>query len=659
VWELNRHQFLITLGKAYRLTGDERYASTGVNLIEDWIRDNPYKIGINWASGLEVAIRALSWCQACALFQDAAVFGLEKRKHILRSLYQHGRYIEKHLSFFFSPYNHLVGEATALFVLGNLPLSLNLGLHWRDKGWKILEDEMPKQFHSDGGTVEQATGYHHFTLGFYLQAVFLRRRLALAISTPVWSLLERALEFSMHIMRPDGSIPMIGDGDEGKAIDLSQPSTWDFRPFLAVGAVLFQRGDFKKIVGSFPPDAAWLLGSDGGNRYEILNEKEPSEKSKALPESGYYVMRTGWDRQSHYLNFDCGEIAAGVSAEDIPSAAHGHADALSIEVAAYGVPILVDPGFYTYNGAEKWHRYFRETKAHNTVVVDGCSQAEYRGRLKWSRAPEARLEHCMLSAAFDCVEALHHGYRRLAQPVIHRRAVVFLKPDYWLVRDELWGEGEHQIDRYFHFAAGVEMTCEEAGTAIHARSPRGQNLSVISVEREGIAVESKCSGDEPEDGWLAMGYGRKMHAPVVRCSTKATLPIALNTLLIPFSDDLPELRVDAIRIPESNSVSDQGFTVEYGGKKDVLFFSSRNQDSAMEFHGRGWLTNGRLSCVRFDTKGKIVSCALVAGSILVVADSVLLQAQHKVPFAAFSFQNGRAVIEKAKATDVLSSLYKK
>ena len=118
-------------------------------------------------------------------------------------------------------------------------------------------------------------------------------------------------------------------------------------------AVLFQRGDFKKIVDSFPPDAAWLLGSDGGNRYEILNEEEPSEKSKALPDSGYYVMRTGWDRQSHYLNFDCGEIAAGVSAEDIPSAAHGHADALSIEVAAYGVPILVDPGFYTYNGAEK------------------------------------------------------------------------------------------------------------------------------------------------------------------------------------------------------------------------------------------------------------------------------------------------------------------
>jgi Heparinase II/III-like protein/Heparinase II/III N-terminus len=658
VWELNRHQFLTTLGKAYRLTGDERYVSTGVDLIEDWIRDNPYKIGINWTSALEVAIRVLSWCQACALFDDAAVFGSEKRRTILRSLYQHGRYIEKHLSFFFSPYNHLIGEATALFVLGNSLSWLKPAQRWRDKGWKILEEEMPKQFHPDGGTVEQSTGYHHFTLGFYLQGVLLRRRIAETVPTAMWSLLQKAFEFSMHMTRTDGLVPMIGDGDDGQALDLFQTPTWDFRTFLAIGAVLFQRGDFKAIAGSFPADAVWLLGRMGWERYEELREMKPAENSKMLTESGYCIMRTGWDHQSHYLNFDCGEIAAGVSAEDIPSAAHGHADALSIEVAAYGVPILVDPGFYTYNGAEKWHRYFRESRAHNTVVVDGCSQAEYRGRLKWSRAPNIRLEHCMLSRAVDYVEALHNGYRRLPQPVVHRRAVVFLKPDYWLIHDELWGEGEHQIDRYFHFAA-LEIVRQRDGTAIHARSPRGENLAVMFVETDGMAVESKCGGDEPEDGWLAMSYGKKMRAPVVRCSTKATLPIALNTLLIPFRDDVPQVKVDAIQLPVSNSLSEQGFVIEIGGKKDILLFSTRNQDSAMEFYGNAWLTNGRLSCLRLDTKGKIESCALVAGSILVGAGSVLLQADHKVPFAALSFQNGRAVIEKAKATDVLTSSYQK
>ncbi|HSF59004.1 MAG TPA: heparinase II/III-family protein, partial [Candidatus Binatia bacterium] len=325
------------------------------------------------------------------------------------------------------------------------------------------------------------------------------------------------------------------------------------------------------------------------------------------------------------------------------------------EVSAYGVPMLVDPGFYTYNGAEKWHRYFRETKAHNTVVVDGCSQAEYRGRLKWSRAPDVRLEHCMLSRAFDYVEASHNGYRRLAQPVVHRRAVVFLKPDYWLIRDELWGEGEHQIDLYFHFTA--EVSCQRDETVVLARSPSGGNLAVFSLEKKDIALESKLDGNEPEDGWLAMSYGKKMQAPVVRYSTKAILPIALNTLLVPFRSDMPDIIVDAIQLAKSSAASDQGFIVSMGSKKDILVFSSSNHDSPVEFHGKGWLTNGRLSCLRLDTQGEIVSCALVAGSILVGAGEGLLQIGHKVPFAALDFENGRAIVEKAKATDGLTSSY--
>ena len=263
VWELNRHQFLPLLGKAYCLTTDEKYAEAALELIEDWIRTNPYKIGINWTSALEVAVRSLSWCWACSLLQDSKAFSPERRKNILHSLYQHGRYIEQYLSLFFSPYNHLIGEATALFVLGSLMTWLPPAQNWQETGWALLEQEMPKQFHPDGGTVEQASGYHHFTLGFYLQAVLLRKRQGWSVSANVWSLLEKAFEFSMYIMRPDGSVPMIGDGDEGKALDLLQSSLWDFRCFLAIGAVLFQRGDFKKIAGPFPPDAAWLVGGEG------------------------------------------------------------------------------------------------------------------------------------------------------------------------------------------------------------------------------------------------------------------------------------------------------------------------------------------------------------------------------------------------------------
>lgn len=652
VWELNRHQFLPLLGKAYCLTMDEKYAEAALELIEDWICTNPYKMGINWTSALEVAVRSLSWCWACSLLQDSKSFSLERRQNILRSLYQHGRYIEQYLSFFFSPYNHLIGEAAALFALGSLMPWLQPAHHWQETGWAILEQEMPKQFHPDGGTVEQALGYHHFTLGFYLQAVLLRQHQGRPVPAKVWSLLEKIFEFSMYIMRPDGSVPMIGDGDEGKALDLLQPSLWDFRCFLAIGAVLFERGDFKKMAGSFPPDAAWLVGSEGWDRYQTLTAEEPTETSKSLPESGYYVMRTGWDRQAHYLTFDCGEIASGVPKDDIPSAAHGHADALSIEVSSFGAAALVDPGFYTYNGDLDWHRYFRETEAHNTVVVDGWSQAEYCGRLTWSCAPHTALHYWVNSKSFDYVEGSHDGYTRLPQPVIHRRAVAFIKPDYWLVRDELMGDGEHQVDRYFHFACG-EVVGDVEARAVRTQPAGGGGLAVLAVEKTGVAVEILQNGEKPSDGWLATGYEKRTRAPIARYRVRGRLPIALHTLLIPFRETQPDMQVDVQPVyGRVQSPVGQTVLVRLRGRQDIIFFSSATE--IVPFY-KEWLTDAHVAWMRLDEQGGVIACVLIGGSFLIIDGRDLLRLEKKLPFASLSMEQGCPVIELSDRVEVTTS----
>ena len=151
-----------------------------------------------------------------------------------------------------------------------------------------------------------------------------------------------------------------------------------------------------------------------------------------------------------------------------------------------------------------WHRYFRETEAHNTVVVDGRSQAEFRGRLKWSHAPRAEAHEWITLGALDYAEGSHYGYQRLAAPVTHRRTVVFLKPYYWVVRDELVGEGEHTVDRCFHFAT-ADVIHDRTTGAVQTRSPNGRpNLAVIPVEREGVASISLAEGRRPPaDGWLS------------------------------------------------------------------------------------------------------------------------------------------------------------
>ena len=652
VWELNRHQFLPVLGKAYRLTNDEKYASAGLALIDNWVEANPCNVGINWTSALEVAVRSLAWCWACALFEGSPSLTPALRRKILGSLSQHARYIERHLSFYFSPYNHLIGEATALFVIGSLLPSLRRAARWRERGWAILESEMPKQYHEDGGTVEQATGYHHFTLGFHLHALLVRRRTSGESGGRLWSTLEKALEFSMHMTRPDGSTPMIGDADEGKAFSFVQPDLWDFRMFLGLGAALFGRGDFKKIGGALPADAGWLVGDGGWIAHEAVREETPHGTSHALESSGYYVMRTGWEPQAHYLGFDCGELAAGVSAQDTPSAAHGHADALSIEVSAFGEPMLVDPGFWTYNGAEEWHRYFRETEGHNTVVVDGRSQAEFRGRLKWSNAPRTETHEWLSLGAFDYAEGSHSGYQRLASPVTHLRTVAFVKPHYWVVRDELTGEGKHTLERCFHFAT-AEVLRDIAANAVYTRLMNGRaNLAVVPVERDGVKLELARGGPSSAAGWLAVGYERKVQAAAAKYRSTCLLPCAFHTVLVPFRGDAPGVRV-ANRPIESDEGSplDRAFEVSRPGGSDIWAFSSGR---TARFHNQ-WFTDGRTTCVQLNEAGQITGCVLVSGSRIEIDGEPIIELDRRVRAATLSVVGGHTIVELSEPAKVLTS----
>src|SRR5204863_6227033 len=217
------------------------------------------------------------------------------------------------------------------------------------------------QFHPDGGSVGQATLYHHATLGFYLLAALAGRANGEEFSSNVWAAIERAIEFSMFLVQPDGHLPVIGDTDDARPIQFERKPLFDFRAYQAVGAVLFNRGDFKAIAGRFHEDALWLLGPEGLNDFERLPTAPPSRTSVALKDSGYFVFRNDWTAGADYVCFDCGEQAGSLRADDVPSAAHGHADCLSVVVFLHGQPVLVDSGFYTYNGDERWERHLRET----------------------------------------------------------------------------------------------------------------------------------------------------------------------------------------------------------------------------------------------------------------------------------------------------------
>ncbi|MFZ0391994.1 MAG: heparinase II/III family protein, partial [Calditrichia bacterium] len=259
VWELNRHQFFIDVGMAYFLTREEKYAEKILEWLESWIAANPFKIGINHTSVLEHAVRVFSWVWTYFLTRHSAAWTDTRRKKLLEQLFLHAVFIEENLSFYYSPYNHLIGELAALSFLGIVLDGPEQPRIWREKYWNELAGQLPHQFSPDGFTVEQASYYHHFTLGFYIQVALLRQNNNYNVNEDVWAFIENAVEFSFYLTRPDGRIPMIGDIDSARSLYFGRPDEmWDLRYFQAIGAAVFKNSNLNLLAESSFHELSWL-----------------------------------------------------------------------------------------------------------------------------------------------------------------------------------------------------------------------------------------------------------------------------------------------------------------------------------------------------------------------------------------------------------------
>ncbi len=359
IWELNRHQWLVTLGQAYALTRDERWAQEIVSHLAHWLDANPPKLGINWASSLEVAFRAISWLCALRLIRTSAALTPTLYARLLESLHVHGRHLETYLSTYFSPNTHLTGEALGLFYLGTLLPELRRAPHWLRRGLAILEAQLPIHVRPDGVYFEQATQYHRYTTDFYLHLVLLAEANGVRLSAQVRTSLERLLEHLLHLSRPDGTIPLFGDDDGGRLIQLDARTPDDVRALLAAGAVVFNREDFAFGARGDLAGMIWLLGASGLQHFDALQPTPPRDLARSFPDGGYDVARESWCSDADWLAFDCGP-------HGVMNGGHAHADALAFELAVAGRPVLVEAGTYTYPGPER--NAFRDGTAHNTLT---------------------------------------------------------------------------------------------------------------------------------------------------------------------------------------------------------------------------------------------------------------------------------------------------
>ncbi len=487
--------------------------------ITEWISTNPGLTGVNWTSALELSLRIINWTAALSFISESVWLSKDIRQKVLLSIRDQANYIARHLSAYSSANNHLIGEAAGLAVAGICFPNLPEADRWRDTGISILESELSKQILVDGVSAEQAIEYLAFVLDFNLLVWQLVKISDEQAVPAIWyERLDAACTYLMYMMDEVGNVPHIGDGDNAWVVRLDDsPLANNYKSILASGAAILQRADLKTAAGVWDEKSHWLLGDWGRTRFESLPTRSNKLTSKAFPQGGYWVLRT----HDRHIVFDCGPLGY------LTTAAHGHADALSLVVSVSGEPILIDPGTYAYQEGGAWRDFLRSTRAHNTVTINGLNQSENLGTFLWGRKAKSDLLFWHTDSEYDLVIGHHDGYS--TRGTVHRRSVFFHKPDWLLVIDDILGDEVCDIEQTWHLPPNGQASIE--GNIVTMQVSTSQiRLHALRQTDEQIRL---VTGQESPyiQGWVSNHYGHIAPAPTVCISVTGKLPRRLVTAI--------------------------------------------------------------------------------------------------------------------------------
>jgi hypothetical protein len=473
VWELNRHQHLLILGQAWRLTHEERYAEGIKRHLTEWMDANPPAIGINWASSLEVGFRAISWIWTLRLVDDSPLFDDALRGRLATELFLHGHHIERYLSTYFSPNTHLTGEALALMYLGRAFNGHARARRWMDQGWSILRRELLRQVHPDGIYFERSTWYQRYTADFYLHAMLIARTEGWSPASEERERIVALVDALCAMTRPDGSIPLIGDDDGGQLLPFSTSRHSEVRATIALAGLVLQKPHYCSISGAAPASLAWLMGVSGVQAYEGMGRAAPASIRRVFPDGGMVGLRTGWTMADDLLVMTSGPTCS--------SGAHAHADAGSIDLTIGGDPVLVDPGTASYVQPER--NLFRGAFAHSGVTIDDLPTAVPGSPFRWASITPCRL---LTSSELEAPPAasLEIGADTAAGNVCHRRMVARATTGYWMIADTFETRGIRRATA--RFTIGGDLQAElVARDLVRLVRPGGEHVCDFLVAGHG------------------------------------------------------------------------------------------------------------------------------------------------------------------------------
>lgn len=497
VWEPARLQHLVSLALLARQASIGGEASNAVTMIESqlisWVALNPPWKGVHYISSMECGLRLIAVCHAVDLVRHRLHAREAVWMDLLSLVASHAPLILRRLSRYSSAGNHTIAEAAALVYAGILFPELVGANKWRRRGLDLLRREVVRQILPDGGGIERAFSYHRIVLDLLGLVEALLTHRGEAVPGEIAAAITRGRRFLQSVEVRPNLVPPVGDGDGGYALS----------PFL----VWPRRG------------------------------KAVTAPVAVFPNTGYTMLRTGAHRLT--VLFDHGPLGMA------PVFGHGHADALSVVAYFDGAPLLVDPGTFAYTVDAEWRRYFRSTRAHNTIEVERRDQARQETLFQWSRPYSCELVRSESEANSEAkvrLLARHDGYSTLG--VTHWRGIIYQMGGPLFVWDRLEGSGARRLALHWHCGVPPEATTDGFRLEV-ADQP------VFLAIHGGVTTPHRGEID-PLLGWFSPDYGVRMPLTTLRTDYCGSLPHELITLLGTSEEDLtPDAVSGDIRILRS------------------------------------------------------------------------------------------------------------
>lgn len=504
IWETNRHQYFLSLGTAYWLTGDRQYRDTFISHLQSWLAANPPLHGVNWASMLELAFRAMSWTWAVEFFaadgeQDEVPWLVD----LLVSLDQQLTHVAHNLSTYFSPNTHLSGEALALYAVSMAFPELRRSRARVRTGRPILVAEARNQVRADGGHAELSSHYHRYSTDFYLLALMVARGSNDVAAPAFEEAARRQAEYLRTVADGAGRLPLIGDDDGGQFFKFGGAPPSDASATLGVAAALL--GDDALAVAEPTDETAWILGGPAAS----LRGAPAPWPSRLLPDSGYFVSRTN---EGDHLIFDAGP-------HGFLNGGHAHADALSVVLTVGGERLLIDTGTATYTMDPETRNRFRSSRMHNTLIVDGRDHAQPNGPFHWRSRAEARFLVARTAPGLDFAVATHDGYA----DVRHIRAVVVMPGIGWLIVDRVTTARPVTAELFWHLHPEWRAAIRDSTVELVHGSGRRLALAT-TAQTLALAHDPALCGYAPE-------YGQMTTATTVVAAHAAGQPFFVATFI--------------------------------------------------------------------------------------------------------------------------------